>query len=260
MRLRYSGVCRVCGTALQATTVAIYERSTKTIRCVDHEAGPAPVLLVDSGTPGASARREFERRRLNREQRVRTKHPKIGGFILAVTEEPQTTRSWDIGARGEERVGGRLNEMASDRLKVLHDRRIPGSRANIDHLAVCPSGVWVIDPKAYDGRPHLKIEGGLFRPRTERLFVGSRDRSNLVDGVLRQIEVVWTVVGSDVPVLGALCFIDADWPLIGATFTTRGVRVLKPKKLFGLLAQDGPIGPTTVADLHRRLATSLPPA
>ncbi|GAA2161866.1 hypothetical protein GCM10009845_12560 [Pedococcus bigeumensis] len=45
----------------------------------------------------------------------------------------------------------------------------PGSRANIDHLAVTAGGVHVIDAKKYRGRPQLKIEGGILRPRVERL-------------------------------------------------------------------------------------------
>ncbi len=35
---------------------------------------------------------------------------------------------------------------------MLHDRRIPGSRANIDHIAIATSGVWVIDAKRYKGK------------------------------------------------------------------------------------------------------------
>ena len=36
MRLRYAGTCRVCAAALPAKTEAIYERETKTVRCVTH--------------------------------------------------------------------------------------------------------------------------------------------------------------------------------------------------------------------------------
>lgn len=32
---------------------------------------------------------------------------------------------------------------------MLHDRRVPGSRANVDHLVIGRSGVWVVDSKAY---------------------------------------------------------------------------------------------------------------
>ena len=43
MRLRYPGPCRICGTSLDARTEAIYERTTKTVRC----------LTCAPDTPGA---------------------------------------------------------------------------------------------------------------------------------------------------------------------------------------------------------------
>ncbi|EFQ82849.1 hypothetical protein HMPREF0063_12058 [Aeromicrobium marinum DSM 15272] len=153
---------------------------------------------------------------------------------MALSDEKQSTKAWATGAVGEERLGARLDGLASESIVVLHDRRVPGSRANIDHLAVTPGGVWVIDAKRYKGRPALKVEGGMSRPRTEKLMVGRRDCTKLVDGVLKQVDLVRHVVG-DVPVTPALCFIDADWPLIGGAFTTRGVEVLWPKRLSKLL-------------------------
>ena len=270
MRLRYAGRCRLCGIELPAKVEAIYERTTKTVRCLvcttDATELVAPTTepetneAVDVGTPGASARREFERRQSRREERIRSKHPKLGGLILALSDDPQSTKSWDVGAVGEERVGARLNEMASESLLVLHDRGIPGSRANIDHIAVTATGVYVIDPKRYTGRPSLKIEGGLFRPRVEKLLVGTRDRTKLVDGVLKQLEVVRGIVGDGAPIHGVLCFVDADWPLIGGPFTTRGVTVCSPRKLYPKLHAEGPLTADVVVDLHRRLASGLPAA
>ncbi|WP_245618491.1 nuclease-related domain-containing protein [Knoellia aerolata] len=280
MRLRYAGACRVCGVELPAKVEAVYERTTKTVRCVSHDVYPAVepavvevvepavvevvapgvVEVVESGTAGASARREFERRKAKREERIRTKHPKLGGLMLAVSEEQQSTTAWDIGALGEEKLGKGLNRLASDRLRLLHDRRIPRSTANIDHLAVTASGVYVIDAKKYRGRPHLKIEGGLFRPRVERLIVGSRDCTKLVDGVLKQVDVVRGLLDDDVPVHGVLCFVEADWPLIGGTFTTRGVQTLWPKKLYPKLQAEGPFTADAVAEIHLRLAHALRPA
>jgi hypothetical protein len=272
MRLRYAGTCRVCGAGLPEKAQAIYERSTKTVRCLGHEpsipvesnagadAGPATVQVVESGTAGASARREFERRKAKREQRIRTQHPRLGCLILALSEERQSTTAWDIGALGEERLGRGLDRTASETVKVLHDRRIPGSEANIDHVAVTRSGVYVIDAKKYRGRPHLKIEGGLLRPRVERLLVGSQDCTKLVDGVLKQVDVVRGVLDNDVPVLGVLCFVEADWPLIGGSFTTRGVQALWPKKLYPQLQADGQLAAESIADIYRRLANALPAA
>lgn len=167
LRLRFAGTCRVCGLALPVKARAIYDRGTKTVRCVTHDlrppGGPALGELAEGGTAGASARREFERRKTQREERIRAKHPKLGGFILAVTDEQQSTKAWDVGALGEESLGSGLNQLTSETLRLLHDRRVPGGKANIDHLAVTPTGVHVIDCKRYQGRPHLKIEGGLIR-------------------------------------------------------------------------------------------------
>ena len=218
------------------------------------------VEAVDSGTPGASARREFERRQAKAAERIRTKHPKLGGFILALSDDPQSTKAWDTGAIGEERLGTRLNEVASDTLRVLHDRRIPGTRANVDHLAVTPTGVYVIDANKYKGRPQLKVEGGLLRPRVEKLLVGTRNCTNVVDGVLKQVDIVRAVLGDNVPIHGVLCFVEADWPLIGGSFNTRRVEALWPKKLYPKLKAEGPLEIETLVEIHTRLASSLPPA
>jgi len=264
MRLRYAGTCRLCGLGLPAKTEAIYEPSGKTVRCVAHDQSPneslADVEPVETGTPGASARREFERRKAKREERTRAKHPKLGAIILALGDDPQSTKAWDVGASGEERLGNRLNELTSDALLVLHDRRIPGTKVNIDHLAVTPTGVYVIDAKKYKGRPRLKVEGGLLRARVEKLLVGARDCTKVVDGVLKQVDIVRSVTGDDVPVHGVLCFVEADWPLVGGSFSTRGVEALWPKKLYSKLSVDGPLVITALDDIHRRLASSLPPA
>ena len=258
IRLRYAGTCRVCNTALPAKTEAIYERETSTVRCLIHEQDvPDPTANVDIGTAGSSARREFERRKAAREQRIRTKHPKLGGLILALSDEPQSTTAWDTGAVGEERLGLRLNASEPETCRVLHDRRMPGSRANIDHLAVTHTGVYVIDAKKYAGRPRLRVEGGLVRPRVERLIVGRRDCTKLVDGVLEQVETVRSIVGDQIPVRGVLCFIDADWPLIGGTFTTRDVQVMWPKRLLSMLATAGASDADAIQGVHRDLAEAL---
>lgn len=109
------------------------------------------------------------------------------------------------------------------------------------------AGVWVIDAKRYRGkRPRPQVEGGLFRPRTEKLVVGG-DRTKLVDSVLRQAALVHEVVDA-VSVRGALCFVDADWPLLGGSFTIRGVEVCWPKKLAKQLASlDGQVDVTATA-------------
>jgi hypothetical protein len=273
MRLRYASACRVCGIGLDAGAEAIYERASKTVRCIDHGPGsvvyaartsdivePDAPYAVEAGTAGASARREFERRKVVRDARVRAKHPRLGGLMLALTGQPQSTTAWDVGAVGEERLGKGLDRIAGDTVRLLHDRRIPRSTGNIDHLAVAASGVYVVDAKKYRGRPQLRVDGGLVRPRVERLLVGSRDCSKLVDGVLKQVQVVRDQLSWDIPVHGVLCFVEADWPLFGGSFTARGVEALWPKRLYYKLQADGPLTAFAISEIHRYLAQVFPVA
>lgn len=288
MRLRYAGVCRDCAAELPARTEAVYERTTRTVRCLacaDALAGSSDVTRVadrpddvervsatgsasgdqprmpDSGVAGASARREHERRKAKDELRLREKWGRWGGLAVALSDERSSTASWARGAVGEERVGAMLDEMVSPCMGVLHDRRVPGSRANIDHLVVTSEAVFVVDPKRYKGRPALRVEGGVLRPRVEKLIVAGRDRTSLVDGMVKQVAVVKDAVGEGVPVRGVLCFVDSDWPLLGSAFVIRDVTVLWPRRLRKLLSTaSDPSGPVDVAGVTAALALRLPPA
>lgn len=259
MRLRYAGRCCECTAELPRGTRALYDPGTKTVRCLtcedrvtrDPELGgeqsaavqpPVPDPVADDSSPGvagASARREHERRVARREERIRSKHPRLGGLILALSDDPQSTRAWATGAVGEERLGRRLDAAACPLVKVLHDRGIPGSRANLDHLVVCPTGVLVVDAKRYRGRPRRVVEGGLLTPRVEKLLVGRRDCTRLVDAGLKQAGLVREALTDDaVEVRSVLCFVEADWPLLGGDFVVRGVTVTWPKKLDVEISED----------------------
>ena len=252
--------------------MALYEPATKTVACrmctpqppVESRPEPDETVEILAGTAGASAKREYERRKDKRETRIREAHPHLGALILAVSDDPHSTRAWAIGARGEEVLGMRLDRIAGPGVHVLHDRRIPGTRANIDHIVVCPTGVFVIDAKKYTGRPSLRVDGGLFRPRTETLMVGSRDRSTLVASARKQVALVRAALDhaglAEIPVHGMLCFVEADWPLIGGAFTTGGIHVLWPKKALELAAKPGPVNDQRTREIHRSLASAFPAA
>jgi len=256
MRLRYAGKCRLCDRSLEAGADAVYERGSKTVRCV----ACAEPTDGDVGAAGASARREYERRRNSREQRIRASHPKLGGLILALSDDPQSTQAWERGAIGEELMARRLADLP-DTFRVLHDRRIRGTRGNIDHIAVGPTGVWVIDAKRYvNKRPALRVEGGIIRPRIESLRIGGRDGTKLVEGVQSQVEKVTTALGGvTFPVIGVLCFLEADWPLIGGSFSVDGIHVVWPRLLIQRMTQ-APQQSVDVDDVHARLAAAFPHA
>ncbi|MFN3708056.1 nuclease-related domain-containing protein [Microcella sp.] len=174
---------------------------------------------------------------------------------MALTPERNSTRVWATGAIGEEIVGEKLDAIASDQIRVLHDRRIPKSKANIDHIVVTPGAVWVVDTKRYvEKRVEKRVEGGLFSPRVEKLWVRG-DKTSLVTGMHKQVERVSSAVPG-VPVKGVLCFVDGDWPLFADPFTVDGVLVLWPKKLVQVITKEQP-GELDVSAVYDALAATF---
>jgi hypothetical protein len=73
--------------------------------------------------------------------------------------------AWRRGAAGERRTARLLEQLERHGWAVLHDLAVPGSRANLDHLAIGPGGVFVIDSKQYRGRLQLDPSGRLWHGR-----------------------------------------------------------------------------------------------
>ncbi|HJQ41669.1 MAG TPA: nuclease-related domain-containing protein, partial [Jatrophihabitantaceae bacterium] len=181
IRLRYTATCSTCAARVEARTEAWWDSDAKTVRCracggavTDLTAAPARLAEVDQradetsqpseeptqpdpGAAGGSARREYQRRHGNREAAIRARHPRLGGLILALSDDPQSTRAWATGAEGERRVALAFEAAG---IVALHDRRIPRSQANIDHIAISPSGVFVVDAKRYAGLVRKRDVGG----------------------------------------------------------------------------------------------------
>ena len=164
---------------------------------------------------------------------------------------------------GEERLGRFLNNIPTETALVLHDRRIRGSKANIDHIVVANNGVWVVDAKRYKGRVEKRDVGGWLRTDL-RLYVGGRDRSPLVAGVRKQVDLVQRALESlDVPALGVtgvLYFVEADWSLFAKPLSFQGVVVTWPKDIRKSIQQPGILDGTTRRRISRSLADAFPPA
>jgi Nuclease-related domain len=67
--------------------------------------------------------------------------------------------AWQRGAHGERRTARLLDRLTDDGYVVFHDLAVPNSLANVDHLAIGPSGVFVIDSKQWSGSVHLGSDG-----------------------------------------------------------------------------------------------------
>lgn len=193
--------------------------------------------LIDVGSPGASARREFERRKAKHEARIEQRWGtgRLGRIAKALSDDPQSTVAWAKGAVGEEKVARVLQEQLGDCAVLLHDRKVRGTQGNIDHLVVAPSGVWIVDAKRHKGKVEKRDVGRWFKSDV-RLFVGGRDRSKAVEALGWQHDAVRAALGDgDIPVHRALSFVGAEWPLFARPFQLDGVWISWPKKLAELI-------------------------
>lgn len=219
---------------------------------------------IDLGTPGGSARREYKRRRGKREAAIRERHPRLGNLLLRAQSAPPSEAAWATGAAGEEALAAHLAKRCPDVI-VLHDRRLPRSRANLDHLAVAPAGVYVIDAKRYTGK--IEVRKPLFGE--PRLLIAGRDKTKLVEGLSRQREAVRAALAETVPempVHGCFCFLNpahqaggSGLPLL-RTPSIGGFPLLYPRRLSKRLNAPGELTAESRREVAEMLARAFPPA
>jgi hypothetical protein len=276
--LRRDDTCASCAQPLAAGSRARWNAQTRTVRCLACDSSgrstavpPAldvgapleskPALAIDGGVAGQSARQEFDRRHAKRDARIEARWGAgtIGRLVKALSDDPQSTTAWRSGAVGEERVAATLHERIGDRAVLLHDRKVPKSRANIDHLAIAKSGIWIIDTKKFTGKIERRDVGGLFRTDV-RLCVNGRDRTKLVSSLTWQLDAVRNAIaGTSLPVHQALCFVGGEWPLLFAKpFRVNNVHVCWPVKMADLIDSEGPLTVGDVERIGRSLAEALP--
>ena len=259
--VKYDGPCSRCGTVLAKGTEAIWDKAARSMHCVECPTVPAEQPPIDYGTAGASAQREYDRRKAKDEAAVKARWgDRLGGLILALSDERQTTTAWARGAAGEARLAKSFGELAG--IHVLNDRRVPRTRGNIDHIIVASGGVFVVDAKNYKGTVTIRNKGWFFRPDS-RLYVGGRDRSKRADDMAWQVEAVRPALQAAgfnplPPITSVLCFIDADWPIFWPPSSFRGVLLEAPRSLRKLVVKDQVLSEAEAERIVRILATALP--
>lgn len=261
-------MCSLCERDLPARTRAYWLPDRRVVQCVDCVASqekPADAPLPENEA-GTSARHEHERRQARRVDRQRDRYGSIGGWLASHTAGPQNERAWAKGAVGEETNARRLEKrLRNTSVIVLHDRKVsPKSKSNIDHIAIGPGGVTVIDSKNLQGKVKVDWRGGLFSERRFDLYIGGRRRTNLVEGVERQVAAVQAVLGDselgEVEVVGALCMANvADLPLIGHP-KLRNVAVDGTRRIAKIAARPGPLDAQAIQKVASVIGTAMPPA
>jgi hypothetical protein len=81
----------------------------------------------------------------------------VGWRLRFRPSEP--ARAWQRGAQGERRTARLLDRLTRDGFVAFHDLAVPGSPANVDHLVIGPTGVFVIDSKQWTGSVHQGADG-----------------------------------------------------------------------------------------------------
>jgi hypothetical protein len=72
----------------------------------------------------------------------------------------EQARTWQRGAHGERHTARLLDRLTRDGFVVFHDLAVPGNTsANVDHLVIGPTGVFIIDSKQWTGQVHQGADG-----------------------------------------------------------------------------------------------------
>jgi hypothetical protein len=156
--------------------------------------------------------------------------------------------AWRKGARGERRTARRLRRLVRRDYVAFHDLGMPGSRANIDHLLIGPSGVFVIDSKQYTGRIQQTPDGHVWHnhyPLDQQL-----------ETVRVEARAVEAILG--VPVIPLLCVHGANVQWGG--LSAQGVAIIPAGQLRSALGADPVLSAADIVVLTATAQARLHPA
>ncbi len=284
-----AGSARFCQIALPAQTQAWWDKTARSVTCLTchetHTADPtapavadgqqvaqpltaisaeAPLLgEIDRGIGGASAQAKYDGLKARHDRRIEDRWGRgfVGGVAKTLSTEPQSTTAWAKGAVGEQALANRLGRDLPAPIVALHDRSVPGTKGNIDHLIIGPNGVWIVDAKNYKGKVERRDVGN-WRTTDIQLFVNGRNRMKAVTGMEWQVAAVRAAL-AETPFAGAeihpaLCFTNSEWPLFAKPAQVKGVWVLWAKKLIELASAPGAHNDQAMDYIARVLSERLP--
>ncbi len=147
-------------------------------------------------------------------------------------------------------------------LVVLNDRRVKGTLGNIDHIAIGPAGIFVLDAKVRRGFIDIVDKGPFFRSDL-RLMIGGRNESKLAEGMGWQLKAVTNaLIDASVdplpPVTAVLCFMDPSWPIFGRPKSFDGVRIESDSSIVKVLGEPAALAAAEIDRLAHILAKALP--
>lgn len=187
----------------------------------------------------------------DRRQVSRRRQGRLVALLETLSGASGRDSGWARDAGRDERARTLEGFLAGSGVRLLNDRRVPGARATVDHLAVGSRGIMVILASHETGR--ARVADG-------RLVVNGDDRSTLVADVRRQVEVIrlGLAASPNIPVGGAICWMEADGLPRLRKLSVDGVRIDGPRALAEELRGPGPVSPRRIRTIASVLDRRLP--
>ena len=245
--LIYGGTCIACGVQIPKGASGWHDATIRKVSCANCPPLPQP-----------------------------TRHPEVvpnqlrpnptGGTSALAIANSRKDPNWTKGAAGEYLMSKALHEKVPAGRIILDDRAIPHSTANIDHVVIAPTGVWIIDSKHWKGLIQVKSAGG-FLGAKQKLLIDGRDRSPLTEKIYSQVIPIANILGDhSIPIHPALVFVDGDWSGVtlrvvqNRPYEMLGVMISWPKAIIAKISEPGPIPAQDVVGIAALLDRELHPA
>jgi hypothetical protein len=153
----------------------------------------------------------------------------------------EQARGWRRGAHGERQTARLLDRLGREGYLVFHDLALPDSPANLDHLVIGPSGVFVVDSKQWTGSVQQSADGLVWHNhyRLDRTLATVR----------WQAETLGRLLG--VPAAPLICIHGAD--VQGGGLRAQGVAIVPATLLRSALGYDQVL---SEVDVERYAATA----
>ncbi|HUP83583.1 MAG TPA: nuclease-related domain-containing protein [Candidatus Limnocylindria bacterium] len=142
-------------------------RNPDEIRPINHDASTQAIFDWESTHEARAPRRDARR----------ASESRLGGFMGKLLSRPtDRTSDYDVATHSVRGSMGYFDSLVELGFIVLEDRHLPHARAAMDNVLVGPSGVFVVERKAWPG--HLAVT-------SDAVYVDGRQRMGATDAVLR---------------------------------------------------------------------------
>jgi Nuclease-related domain len=157
-------------------------------------------------------------------------------------------RAWQRGAKGERHTARLLDQLGRDGYVSFHDLAMPDSPANLDHVVVGPSGLFVIDSKQWTGQVHQSSD--------ELVWHDHYRLDRTLATVRWQAETLGRLLG--VPVAPLICVHGAH--IQGGGLRAQGVAIIPARLLRSALGYDQVLSEVDIQRYAATARTQLCPA